>query len=39
MERRICPLCNAEKDLFTFEEHGKAKMEIQVAKYKCEDSI
>ena len=31
MERRIYPTCKAEKDLFTFEEHGKAKLETEVS--------
>jgi len=31
VEMRICPLCKVEKNLFTFEEHGKAKLETEVS--------
>jgi len=31
MERRICPLCKGEKDLFTLKERGKAKLETEVS--------
>jgi len=31
MERRICPLCKTEKDLFSFEEPGKAKLETEIS--------